>query len=480
MRIIVASHLALTMVLLITCTSQAEQVENFDYFTENRTTIRNGIQAVLTCNGLFTSDRSLKQIFDQELAYLAVPVGTIEGGEYLIDRERKAVAIGGPESGTIIRAAFRQGVGCVVMAPHQTFADIDDLPKLNLPYPDSDPASTPWPMGDVIEAKNRPKNIDWAALGAASDWAWHRETEEQDTISLIVVHKGQIILERYADGVDMMTRTRSYSAAKSIVSTLIGILVDDGRLKLDESLGIQWLPDVDGHDDDPRNAITLRNVLNMSSGLYPVDNFNMEYATGSGVAYWAGASSADNARDRALIRAPGTHWEYQNYDTLLAVFAMKQALADPKVYAEFPRMALFDRIGMRNTLASTDRFGDFILSSQVYTTARDLARLGLLYAQGGTWLGERLLSKDWIRFVRTPAPSAASRGSDYGGHFVLVPDDRTDVPKMAYMAAGNRGQYVVIVPSHDTVIVRRGLDYGKQGFDPWDLTREVLKAILPQ
>jgi hypothetical protein len=62
----------------------------------------------------------------------------------------------------------------------------------------------------------------------------------------------------------------------------------------------------------------------------------------------------------------------------------------------------------------------------------------------------------------------------------LVPDDRTDVPKMAYMAAGNRGQYVVIVPSHDTVIVRRGLDYGKQGFDPWDLTREVLKAILPQ
>jgi CubicO group peptidase (beta-lactamase class C family) len=332
-------------------------------------------------------------------------------------------------------------------------------------------------MGDVIDAKNRPKNIDWTVLGAASNWAFHRETGEQDTISLIVVHKGQIIVERYADGVGMMTRTRSYSAAKSIVSTLIGILVDDGRLKLDKPLGIQWLPDVDGHHDDPRNDITLRNVLNMSSGLYPVDNFNMENATGSGVAYWAGASSVDKARDRALIRTPGTHWEYQNYDTLLAVFAMKQALADPKVYAEFPRMALFDRIGMRNTLASTDRFGDFILSSQVYTTARDLARLGLLYVQGGTWLGERLVSKDWIRFVRTPAPSAVSRGSDYGGHFVLVPDGRTDVPKTAYMAAGNRGQYVIIVPSHDTVIVRRGLDYGKQGFDPWDLTREVLKAI---
>jgi len=477
MQNIVVAYLAFMMGLLTTCTSQAEQGENFDYFAANRTTIRNGIQAVLTCNGLFTSDRSLEQIFDQELAYLPNPVGTIEGGEYLIDRERKAVVIGGPESGTVIRAAFREGVGCVVMAPDQKFADIDDLPKLNLPYPDSDPANTPWPMGDVIDAKGLPKNIDWTALEKASDWAFHRETEEQDTISLIVVHKGQIIHERYADGVDMTTRTRSYSAAKSIASTLIGILVDEGRLKLDAPLGIQWLPDVDGHDDDPRSSITLRNVLNMSSGLYPVDNFNMGSATGSGVAYWAGASSVDNARDRALIRAPGTHWEYQNYDTLLAVFAMKQALADQKVYAEFPRKALFDRIGMRHTLASTDRFGDFILSSQVYTNARDLARFGLLYAQDGIWQGERLLSTDWIRFVRTPAPSAASRGSDYGGQFWLVSDDRTDVPKTAYMAAGNRGQYVLIVPSHDTIIVRRGLDYGKQGLDPWDLTREVLKAI---
>ena len=79
---------------------------------------------------------------------------------------------------------------------------------------------------------------------------------------------------------------------------------------------------------------------------------------------------------------------------------------------------------MRNTLISTDRFGDFILSSQVYTNARDLARLGLLYLNGGVWNGERLLSESWIKFVRTPAPSTARTGQ-YGGHFWLVPDDRT-------------------------------------------------------
>ena len=469
--------IAVLIALLGPCTSQAQQVDDFDYFLANRIVIRNGLQAVLTCNGLFTSGRTLQQVFTQELAYVTIPVGTVDGGEYVIDEERKAVAVGGPTSGPIIRAVFREGIGCVVMAPNQDIDDIDSLPVLHLPYPEFDPATTRWPMGDVVDPRLRPHNIDWAALEAASDWVFDRESAEQVTLSLIVVHKGQIIHERYADGVNMMTRTRTWSTAKSIASTLIGMLVDDGRLELDAPLGIEWLPDVEGHDNDPRDAITLRHVLNMSSGFYPVDSFGMEYATGSGLAYWAGLSSVDGARRRALIREPGTHFDYENYDTLLAVYAMKRALGDAKTYAEFPRKALFDRIGMRNTLASTDRFGNFVLSSQVYTTARDLARFGLLYLQGGVWRGERLISEDWIEFVRTPAPATADLGNHYGGQFWLVPDDRDDVPKSAYSTAGNRGQYVVIVPSHDTVIVRRGLDYGKQGFNRWDLAREVLKAI---
>jgi CubicO group peptidase (beta-lactamase class C family) len=215
----------------------------------------------------------------------------------------------------------------------------------------------------------------------------------------------------------------------------------------------------------------------MSSGLYPVDSFGMEYATGSGLAYWAGASSVDGARRRGLVRHPGTFWDYENYDTLLAVYAMKQALGDTKQYLEFPRTALLDRIGMRNTLVSTDRFGDFVLSSQVYTTARDLARFGLLYLQDGRWNDEQIVSKKWVEFVRTPAPASDIRGKDYGGQFWLVPESRSDVPRSAYSTAGNRGQYVVIVPTHNVVIVRRGLDYGGQGFNRWDLTREVLKAF---
>jgi len=292
-----------------------------------------------------------------------------------------------------------------------------------------------------------------------------------------VVHRGKIVLERYAEGVDMHTRTRTWSAAKSIAVTLIGILADQGRMALDKPLGIEWLPEIISPATDPRNAITLRHVLNMSSGLYPVDSFGMEYATGSGLAYWAGASSVDGMRDRGVVRQPGTFWDYENYDTLLAVYAMKHALVSEQAYLEFPRKALFDRIGMRNTLASTDRFGNFILSSQVYTNARDLARFGLLYLNRGEWNGERLLSEAWIDFVRTPAPASAVHGSDYGGQWWLVPSNREDVPADAYAAAGNRGQYVIVVPSHELVIVRRGLDHGAQGYSEWDLLREILRAI---
>jgi CubicO group peptidase (beta-lactamase class C family) len=455
----------------------AQQEEGYDYFSTSRITIQHGVQAVLMCNGLFTSQRTLEQVFAQELAYLKEPVGTASGGEYVIDKDLRAVAIGRPETGTVIRAAFREGIGCVVMAPNQTFDDIDSLPKLDLAYPDGDPATIAWPNGDMVESKPLSANVDAVALQAASDWAFDRESTEQVTLSLMVIHKGDIIHERYAPGIKMTTRTRTWSTAKSIAATLFGMLVDEGRMKLDAPLGFEWLPEMDSTVTDARNSITLRHVLNMSSGLYPIDSFDLEYSTGSGLSYWAGASSVAGARNRGLVREPGTFWDYENYDTLLAVYAMKLALGDDKTYREFPRRALLDKIGMRNTLVSADRFHDFILSSQVYTNARDLARFGLLYAQNGVWDGERLIPEDWIDFVRKPAPATANTGNFYGGQWWLVPDDRADVPKDAYSTAGNRGQYVIVVPSHDLVIVRRGLDYGEQGFNNWDLTREVLKAI---
>ena len=462
---------------LIPILAVAQQEETYDYWQHQRDMVRRGQQAIFMCNGLFTSNRSLEQVFEQELAFFREPIGTSEGGDYEVNWDRRAVAIGAPGAVPVMRAAFREGIGCVILPPDQSLEDIDRLPELTLPYPPGDPAQIPWPDGDLIESTGLPANVDEEKLLAASNWAFDRESPEQVTLSLVVVYNGQIIHERYAPGFDVTTRTRTWSTAKSIASTLIGMLVDEGRLALDEPLGFDWYPNARSPETDPRNEITLRHVLNMSSGLETVDNRGLEYATGSGMSYWAGSSSVVGARSRALIREPGTYWDYENYDTLLGVYAMKLALGGEKAYAEFPRKALLDKIGMRNTLVSTDRFGDFVMSSQIYTNARDLARFGLLYLGNGIWNGERLLSEEWIDFVRTPAPATKSIGSIYGGQWWLVPEGRDDVPKDAYSTSGNRGQFSIIVPSHDMVIVRRGLDYGRQGFDRWGLAREVLEAI---
>ena len=296
-------------ILLTALPIGAQQEESYDYWQPQRHMVRLGQQAIFMCNGLFTSNRTLEQVFAQELAYLPEPVGTAEGGDYEIDRERKAVTIGSGHGVPKMRAVFREGIGCVVLAPDQAFDDVDSLPAIEMPPPPGDAAKMPWPDGDKTGPIAPPADVDGATLQAASDWAFDRESPHQVTLSLLVVHRGRIVHERYAEGVDMTTRTRTWSTAKSIASTLIGMLVDDGRLALDEPLGFDFLPEeAAAAETDPRSAITLRHALHMSSGLQTVDNGGQEYAVGSGMSYWAGASSVEGARRRALIREPGANW----------------------------------------------------------------------------------------------------------------------------------------------------------------------------
>jgi len=482
---ILRTLLACAAALAVLPAAAQRDAARFDYHQPTRQLVQRGMQALMICNGLFVSNRSLDQVYEQELQYDWMPA--VPPAQVTIDEARRAVTVGLPANGPVpaMRAVERPGLGCVVLAPDQDWDDVDALPRLDLPPPSGDAATIPWPAGDLVADQPLPAGIDRGALEAAADWAFDRETHghpSQVTLSLLVVHGGRIVHEQYAPGVDATTRTRTWSTAKSIAVTLIGMLVDQGRLALDEPLGFEWLPRADHAASDPRREITLRDVLQMSSGLASVDNGGGCEVTGSCLSYWAGASSVDGALSRALVRAPGGHWDYENFDTLLAVYAMKRALVetgDERAYLEYPRRALLDRIGMRSTAPGVDRFGDYVLSSQIYTNARDLARFGLLYLNRGTFEGERLISEEWVDFVRTPAPSTTERGRFYGAQFWLVPDDRADVPPDAYSTAGNRGQYVVIVPSYDLVIVRRGLDWlpGRHGFSQWDLTREVLEAF---
>ena len=150
--------------LFLPAPSHAQQEESYDYFRPQREMILHGQQAIFMCNGLFTSNRTLEQVFDKELRYLSQPVGTPRGGDYEVDWERKAVAIGVAGGTPVMRAAFRQGIGCVILAPDQTFQDIADLPIIDTPVLPGDASKMPWPEGDWVADKTLPSNLDPVAL----------------------------------------------------------------------------------------------------------------------------------------------------------------------------------------------------------------------------------------------------------------------------------------------------------------------------
>ena len=189
-----------------------------------------------------------------------------------------------------------------------------------------------------------------------------------------------------------------------------------------------------------------------------------------------GGAVTEWATRMPLEVAPDSRFNYANNDTLLAARAVRAALGDGQEALAFPFTELFWRIGMNHTTPETDWQGNYILSSQVWTTSRDLARLGLLYLNDGVWNGERLLPEGWSRFVATPAPVQPARGAGYGAFFWLH-GPAQGLPEGTYSMNGNRGQFVFIVPSKKVVIVRRGFDSPQARFDELRFARDVLSAL---
>ncbi|HLH31045.1 MAG TPA: hypothetical protein VKY31_07565, partial [Terriglobia bacterium] len=181
----------LIFLLCIVAVAGQQTATRYDYLRANEALINGGMQALFTCNGLFVSNRTMDQLAGAELKMGLMPLAPPD--QIQIDRERRTVAIGGGSVAPVMRAAYREGIGCVVMGPEQTFADIDKLPMLKMPPLPGDPSRTPWPDGDLIESKPAPSYIDRKALDAAADFAFERAKHghpSQITMSLLVVSKG--------------------------------------------------------------------------------------------------------------------------------------------------------------------------------------------------------------------------------------------------------------------------------------------------
>ena len=405
-----------------------------------------------SCNWMAAPDEMLSKAFeDKDPSGLMALDPVIE-----VNREERWVSV--TLNG---ETAWAKGFGdqgfCVVDGPE---ADCHFDPAPINPRP---PAGTDWPDTDPVEVDPGATGADIGKLDEALGAIFGNPY--QFTNAAIVLHKGKVIAERYRDPFDRETQFESWSMGKSIASTLVGIAIKEGHLELDET-GVfeEW-----SSPNDPRREISVRNILNMASGL----SFTGSYGANEDHAirqqdglyldhiyvYASGTDSYEFCVNKPLTDAPDTAGRYRNCDPLLATALVRQRAAggDVQAFLDWPQKKLYDEIGSTGMVLETDPYGHFLISGHDYGRAMDWARLGQLHLQRGAWGGKQLFSEEFAEFVRTPAEKAWAHDPYYGGFFCtnatgIIPT----LPKDAYWMSGGGRQRVMIVPSQDLVMVRLG------------------------
>jgi CubicO group peptidase (beta-lactamase class C family) len=404
--------------------------------------------AKILCSAVFVSSRDPAEAF-RNSAYWMMPDDQRDGVTYSVDRQEKSVRT---TRGEVTRTAkFHGDQGCIIQARDGEGIHFTPVPvKTRLP----DAASEQWPMGDQPSHDGQPADIDRARVAKAVDLAFADPSGL--TAAFVAVYKGQIIGERYMPGITKDTQLESWSMGKSLTATLFALLVKDGVYRLEDPAPVpEW------HEPrDPRAAIRIVDLMHMSSGLRFLASQDPDYKPQMGYPdhwfiYTGAVDVFKYSVNRPLQFPPNTEGRYRNCDPLTIGLLIKQAVTKRgEDYLTFPQRALFDRIGIRRQVLETDPYGNFLMSGYDYGTARNWARIGLLYLQDGVWQGQRLLPEGWAKFVSTPAP--AWKKPVYGGLFWVNGAGVWNLPKTAYFADGAGGQKTFIIPSHNLVVVRMG------------------------
>lgn len=288
--------------------------------------------------------------------------------------------------------------------------------------------------------------------------------EAQETRAVLVLRDGRIVAERYAPGYHENTRFISWSMAKTVTGVLIGLLVSDGRLRLDESAPVPaWQ-----RPGDPRGEITLRQLLQMRSGLrhteagdpvYESDEVRMLFLDGRD-------AMAAYAEAQPLEAEPGEKWEYSSATTVILADIASRALSDStnpaerrKVINDYLKSRLFEPLGMKSMVPEYDAAGTLIGGSLMHATARDWARFGEFLRNQGSVRGLQLVPSGWIEFMTTPNP----RNPGYGAQTWLNRPQPGEAlppfpgaPRTAFSMNGHLGQFVLISPAQGLTVVRLG------------------------
>ncbi|AIO38715.1 beta-lactamase family protein [Burkholderia cenocepacia] len=439
------------------------------YMLSRLAPIATGYAAKALCSGVFVSGRPAASVIDVDIMAGVHPLLKLVRPSIDPARHRAVATFAGFAQR---EADFRPGLGCTLaLGPSR-----DVLPAA-LP-PVADPSAghaMPVALGTAAAG------IDARKLRAALDRAFDEPdpARPRRTRAVVVMWRGRIVAERYAPGFTADTPLPGWSMTKTVTAALAGMLVAQHKLAPDASA---LLPEWRGHAD-PRAAITLDQLLRMTSGLA----FNEDYddpLSDVAVMLFTQPDTARYASAKPLAAAPGTQWAYSSGTSAIVARVMRVAMGGTEDdYLTFPRRALFAPLGMRSAVFEPDAAGTLGSASFMYASARDWARFGQLLLQDGVWNGQRLLPEGWVRYLTRVTP--LSTREEFGAHlWVRVPepfDDRdthaSPLPADAFHAVGHEGQFVSVVPSRELVVVRLGLSRPESAWNHGAFLARVLDAV---
>jgi CubicO group peptidase (beta-lactamase class C family) len=388
-----------------------------------------------------------------------------------IDPVSKIVRV---SDGTLQAASRYYGdQGCVILPDYRDDAFFS-------PRRVRDPAAAAngpdWPDGGLLAQGRLPRGYNAAELRAARDVLCSGPQAYQ----FAVVHRGQLLLEHYAPGLTRETPVQNWSMGKSILGTLIGVLAQQRALRVEDFAPI---PEWNADPADPRARIRIIDLMRMSSGLRCVRSTRpdqWQVAWDDNV-YAKAIDITRLAITRPVVAPPNLRPNYSNCDMQSLGYIIRRTVEGRgQDYLSWPYRALYDRLGMSGMVSEVDTYGNFHLTGYDFGTARDWAKLGLLYLNDGVWRGERILPAGWTRLVSTPAPafsdilsapaselagnerntgthsqeSLLRSRSMYGATFWLNSHgSMANLPRDAFMARGGLASTSIMVPSRDLVIV---------------------------
>ncbi len=371
-----------------------------------------------------------------------------------VDMANKKVDVTLP-NGVVRTAVYTGGQGCVCLA--EGTQALSFTPKdITTSLPDAE--TTPWPIGDVLPDAPFSEELDMAKVNEAVDAAFNPAGGL--TGAFVVTHKGRIIGERYKDELDMHTRLESWSMGKSLTAMMMGVLINQGVYELFQSAPVpEWQT-----EEDPRQEIRIADIMRMSSGIRfraPQDpDFDAEAGYPDHLyVYTGGSNTFKYVANLGQQWKPNTIGRYRNCDPVLANYLVRLGVEGRgDDYHSFPQREIFDKIGVRHMVMETDPYGNFLLQGYEFGTGRDWARLGNLMLNDGVANGERILPEGYLAHAMEPAPAWVDDGRPiYGGAFHWRNGDRSfPIPEESIFMAGAGGQFTIIIPSHDLVVVRLG------------------------